>query len=153
MGLSPPYAVDSDNDQKEIRNKKIATTINGPDFRKMNKRSIGEKEQTFVPLKDGREFLNERTKKSKEQNSFSSKLPVFGKPTVVGESIATIIEQQQQHASSHKGLTKTGLPQKYKLRDRPTKASLGHRRVERVEYVSNFKLSKFLKVPSKIRIT
>ena len=84
MGLTTPYAIESDDkqDQQSRRPKKVRVLMPGPDFREMNKRNIGcpKEEKIFVPLREGKEFLEKRREEN-ERRRMVGKAEIHGKTT------------------------------------------------------------------------
>ncbi|CAL6429927.1 unnamed protein product [Bathycoccus prasinos] len=171
MGLTTPYAIeiDDEQDQKSRRPKKVRVLMPGPDFREMNKRNIGcpKEEKSFVPLREGKEFLEKRREEN-ERRRMVGKAEIHGKTTEKGVDIAKIVE--------HAFVTTRANIKEVKKRPlfggggigragRETRASLGHAtsaQTKRALLASSddattprhqFKLTKFLKVPSKIVTT
>ena len=171
MGLTTPYAIEIDDEQvqQSRRPKKVRVLMPGPDFREMKKRNIGcpKEEKIFVPLREGKEFLEKRREEN-ERRRMVGKAEIHGKTTEKGVDIAKIVE--------HAFVTTRANIKEVKKRPlfggggvgragRETRASLGHAtsaQTKRALLASSddattprhqFKLTKFLKVPSKIVTT
>ena len=168
MVLTPPYAIEIDDDRDQQR-QRSRVLMPGPDFREMNKRNIGcpKEAKIFVALREGQEFLEKR-KEEKERRRLVDTSKIHGKTTEKGVDIAKIVEHAFVTTRAEKkevGCSKRPLFGGGRIE---TRASIGHAssaQRRRALMASDdattdattdrhtFKLKKFLKVPSKIVTT